>query len=295
MDFLFDIIPNDIIKYVLNRYYTYYVKKYTFKLKNQFNYADWKKIMYDSINEVIYIPDDQNNFLKYDIISQKKEYNCELLKNLNIKFPEKINVKYLIPIKIMNNFMIFRTIISIYPFKQFIFLLKLSPNTSALFNNSVGIETDYNVIYMDDNYIYTLQIIERSLKLSITRDLLKFKSIKVQKYDIYNNYFDVNTSKDYIYIICRNVYNRLQIIIYLKESLREICRYKMYFKISEYYIENDILYLIKYNSEKLFMYNALTSEKLYILNSKKPIVSLRENSLFCKDNDNLTVYTFNKN
>jgi len=273
MDIIKNILPKDIIKYVIMKYYKYYNSKQKFSFEEIFN--DKLKRLFDNIlfsnKGIIFIVISRN-----DTCTLYKHYIYNLKK---IKYQK--NKNYLNRILYISG----DTIISAIDDKSIeIFDTTLSKQT-IIQDKPINFENiDKNFVYLIDNYpLY-------GKKSNSCCTILNYNNLQIVNsipLSSGNSYFtcECKISDNYLYLIY-DYYAIRKIRIYNKHTLTKLKEYNWSME-PGILINNDLLYSIdKYS---VSIYNAITKEYLYNLKFKQKITDVysNDNVVFLKSEHHL--------
>jgi len=280
MESLRNILPNDIIKYVINKYYLLYYSKRRINVKEIFNRN--KIIMY----ELAYIC--KHIYIFADMLPNKNAADAHIIINLVLK--KFIRITPIIrklgyyDVCINNNFIKYygNDSVYIYPAHDKEFL-------TVFFEENYMLPRGNNEIYCYKNKLYILA--DDILKIDIyILDEFSEKYNFETKIDtgetyMFQDFYSLYFSEKYIYFRKKDSTEKcIYIIVFSQETLKKVTNYKIC-SYNTIVIHNDLLFIEERN--KIIVHNALTFEHLGLI---KFIYNIKKFSV----NDNVLL-TFNEN
>jgi len=260
-----NIIPKDIIKYVIMKYYKYYNKRQRLKLNRIFgnkSQMEFYNILFSN-NKIIFIQEKKTEYLpdEHYIYDFSK---LNLLKNRNLgNFIITINNNKIISaikhnkIEIFDKTLLTRSIIEINPL-----------NINYIDNNFIYYY--YSIVNVNGEIEFTLNIID-IISLKIRNIILKYSD------DIYCS--EIFSTDKYLYLTYKFITddNIMRVVIYDKYTLEEIKKCS----IDECYlivVNNDLFYVICEDKKCINILNAFTLEHLHVLKFKQNIIHSYSNN-----------------
>jgi len=262
-----NIVVYDIIKYVIMKYHKYYKKFKTVSMMMKDGKVKYDYICYDNKNKLLYLI---YNDLSYTLPTFHSIYDLETNKHLGTQKRSHKEHKNLL--HVVDNIMMFYASDE-YIYHQKIFLEENEfnkLNTISIIKLG-GFEW---TTFFDESYVYVYSDDRPSIDLYMLQGnyynrLIISKTMEDGRSDV------LYTSTNYIYII---YYESFEIEIYSKISLKRIntLNFEKYVNkgaFNNVLMNNDLLYTT-YKQKSIVIYNALTLEKLYRINTNNKIYKL---------------------
>jgi len=163
-----------------------------------------------------------------------------------------------------------------------LFLLNVWVDELYLYARLFGYSTSCLKIHV---YNYNKFLQEHDEVLLPANDTYLKKIIELNNIHVHEN-VNVSTSKQYLYIITN------RIIIYSKPELNEIYSYYLPELYYNFRISNGFLFAYKRYKKNMYVHNAITGEKLYVIKTNYVIQGIDScnDVLFCQGLKNLHVY-----
>jgi len=280
-----NVIPKDVIQYVILKYSQYLKFERKFKLDINEKIDNIWNLIYDNINKLAYV--------HLVCLNYNKSIKC--VYNLSENKLKLVSLKNDLPSRLTNHVNIRDNIVNILPINK---------------NEPPKIVISKNWLL---NIYENKKVDNKFIELHLPK--IEINNVSITPTTLY--ILDRNTNDIYIYSIIDHTYKIIKNcisktipfyhIIMLKHSANYLYLYrigKMYVyslktlnKINEYtfnngytkLIKDDILYLFNPSKQNIQIYNAITFEKLERINLKFRIVYLSNNRIFCTSKDFKTI------
>jgi len=276
-----NVIIGDIIEYVIMKYHKYYKDIKILAINDVCGgrkIVGTEGILYNKKKEMLYLIENQefnnncmtDNYYIYDLKEKKSQNKMSLLK---IKehglFHRSINEV----LCMVNDLMMFRVLKKTCIERTMAIFKKYNSMKYCSFQHEIS-DNPYGTIF-DGSYIYVCDDIKPCIYIYLPSGHGIFhKKLELSRPISMRGRKCIYTSKEYIYIMYIDM-----IDVYSKISFNKINSYKLRADYIDMSIIDDMLYVVYWRKNtKIYIYNAITYEKIKVINNKMHIDELFENN-----------------
>jgi len=281
MELLINILPQDIVKYVISKYYKYYTKSQNLDISS-LNIFGYETIAYDNINKLIYFCEN----ISFDDTYLHDEYHIYNFKTnewtntncmLSTIYETHLNITYRME-QIVNNVIL---LIFSNTYNKFSAVL-LDNNigkrkeTSILDNNVIIEKIGIRSAIIDNMYIY---VISQKEIIMYTLSGHYYKTFRISD-EIELAHKNVFVSNNYFVIV---YYYKKFIDVYSLTTFKKICRHSLKKKsVTLIKTHNDFIYMYYRDLNKIEIHDIITFEHIHTISISDDIytIEISNNVLF---------------